>query len=503
MAPIRNTSDSGPNNRVKLHLPARHAPINPYTRDERCFLPIQFHRGPKLVYERSAGNIIRVVKDFNFKETTAAAVDDFVAQALCHKPNPSGPANLPLGIAIGKCGIIDYSIAFQRLGPGSINSKATTSGCIRGSPLVNLTLTSSDDTTSPTTWRAVVLGRIAGPHQLVDRVQQSRWIVMLDEERRLWVLYADGIDKTDIQASHGLYASPYSYNWDTAFGAQKQFGQKVVLLGSIDEIPFGAGQELPTPQIQSMDWSTTFVKIDGPFRLASKPLVSVGTIKRLLNTDTSYIKLPDYGKKYMPWFRSVLGFEKFCRDLDLANQSAGLVIGRTLSEAAWCKAVVQGYKTMDEDVEQREGDELLGDLECLSHCLDMRREKSIFQYWLEKSTKNHGLELLAILDDDDDADDDTSDRMAELRTWVIAMLDENKAGLAPKQSATLPRPAPATTNPKSTFTKPRPSKPQQVREDAMDEGDDGDEDRDSVLVIRQAEEAGLIKTTKKDAEMKL
>tara|TARA_R110002060_G_scaffold1190_3_gene2583 strand:+ start:277 stop:525 length:249 start_codon:yes stop_codon:yes gene_type:complete len=67
--------------------------------------------------------------------------------------------------------------------------------------------------------------------------------------------------------------------------------------------------------------------------------------------------------------KNFLRYEQFCKNLDEVNQVDGLIIGRGLAEAAWCKVVVQAYKSMDENIEQRDGRAFQTDLECLSECL--------------------------------------------------------------------------------------------------------------------------------------
>ena len=270
------------------------------------------------------------------------------------------------------CGIIDYEIRLQRLRPGSLNSEDsidTRTG--RHPPVIKLRFTNTVGIkgNGASTRLAIVLGRIVGPHQHKEHLIQSRWIVLLDQTRLLWVVYANNIDEKDAATNTDGSPAPDSPNWDTAFGAQKQFGQKVILLGPLENIPFKVNKELPFPEVHTIDWSTTFVSIDESITSTPKLLISVATVKRLLDTNTSFFTVPEYKNKNMAWLKNFLRYEQFCKNLDEVNKAEGLIIGRRLAEAAWCKVVVQAYKFMDEDIEQREGRAFQADLECLSECL--------------------------------------------------------------------------------------------------------------------------------------
>jgi len=200
------------------------------------------------------------------------------------------------------CGIIDYDIRLQRFGPGSLNSEDgvdTRTG--HHPPVVKLRFTNTMGIKGDgaSTRRAIVLGRIVGPHQHKERLVQSRWIVLLDQTRLVWVVYANNIDEKDAATNWDGTPAPYSPNWDTAFGAQKQFGQNVILLGPLENLPFKVNKELPFPEIHAIDWSTTFVSIDKSVAPMPKLLVSAGTVKRLLTTNTSFFTVPEYKNKNM------------------------------------------------------------------------------------------------------------------------------------------------------------------------------------------------------------
>ncbi|KAL2069900.1 hypothetical protein VTL71DRAFT_14579 [Oculimacula yallundae] len=373
--------------------------------------------------QRVVGEFLFALKNFDFQKITGQDVDDLVAQLFADGSEDGDRILIPLGC----CGIIDYEIRLQRFGPGSLNNEHVNESEARPvpySPIVNLRFTETIGVKGigASFRRGIVLGRIVGPHQHKEHLVQSRWIVIVDQTRLLWVVYANDIDDKDVAESKTGDPIPYSVAWDTAFGAQKPIGQKVILLGSLQEIPFKVGKELPVPEIYTIDWSTTFVPIDRPAPITPKILVSPMTVKRLLDIDTSFFTIPQYRNKNMAWLKNFLRFDGFCKDLDEANKAEGLIIGRTLTEAAWCRAVVQAYKSMDAVLEQREGAVLQANLECLSDCLAQRRGLSVFKYWLDKSIKYSGLDLINTSDEDPKAD-----HLSGLAAWALATLEANKA----------------------------------------------------------------------------
>ncbi|KAG4435621.1 hypothetical protein IFR05_008896 [Cadophora sp. M221] len=401
----------------KHNLDAYYNPI----RNGRRFLPI---RKPVYPEEPTAqhvvDNIIHALKNFDFQKIASTSVGDLAAQLVNEGMKDAGHILIPLGCY----GIIDYDIRTQRFGPGSLN---TENGVYlrtgRHPPVVKLRFTNTMGVkcNGASTRLAIVLGRIVGPHQHKERLVQSRWIVFLDQTRLLWVVYANDIDEKDVAASKDGGPVPYSVNWDTAFGTQKQFGQKVILLGPLENIPFKVNKDLPVPEIHAINWSTTFVTIDKSSTSTPKLLVSAATVKRLLGTNTSFFTLPQSNNKNMAWLKNFLTYEQFCKNLDEVNKGEGLIIGRTLTEAAWCQVIVRAYKSMDEDIEQREGTAFQADLECLSDCLAQRRGESVFKYWLDKSIKYPGLDLVNTPDEDP-----TGNHLAGLAEWAIAMLRDNK-----------------------------------------------------------------------------
>ncbi|KAG4418104.1 hypothetical protein IFR04_008765 [Cadophora malorum] len=368
-----------------------------------------------------------------------------------------------------RCGIIDYDIRLQRLGPGSLNSEDgvdTRTG--RHPPVVKLRFTNTMGIkgNGASTRRAIVLGRIVGPHQHKERLVQSRWIVLLDQTRLVWVVYANNIDDKDAATNWDGTPAPYSPNWDTAFGAQKQFGQKAILLGPLENLPFKVNKELPSPEIHAIDWSTTFVSIDKSVAPMPKLLVSAGTIKRLLTTNTSFFT--------------------FCKNLDEVNKVDGLIIGRRLAEAAWCKVVVQAYKSMDENIEQRDGRAFQTDLECLSECLT---QVGIHVLWqaTHKSIKYPGLDLVTVPDEDP-----TGDHLASLGEGALAMLRENKG--QGNQSFAFRCAVPSG----SGNTASSQVQPDSLDSVAMEGLSSNEPTAETVLVIRaKAENEGLVRSTRK------
>lgn len=171
--------------------------------------------------------------------------------------------------------------------------------------------------------------------------------------------------------------------------------------------PFKAGTSLPAPKIHEYAWCTTIASFGKSSEREN--FVPVSTIRRFLKTNTSFLKFPKYLTKHIS-FLDVHGYEAFSKDLDHANSSQGLIIGRSLTEAAWCKVVINAYKSMDKELKLREGEEFERNLKCLSSCLaqvrsghvvptegssvdDAQRRDLAFKHCLDKSIKHPGLDL--------------------------------------------------------------------------------------------------------------
>jgi hypothetical protein len=102
---------------------------------------------------------------------------------------------------------------------------------------------------------ALALGRLNATRFDPDRVSQSHWIVFLDQTRLLWACCACYIDIEDIRVDNGR-PGPYSATVDGAFAADRARGQKVVFLGSLEEVGFVKGEELK-PKVHDLDWDTS------------------------------------------------------------------------------------------------------------------------------------------------------------------------------------------------------------------------------------------------------
>lgn len=191
---------------------------------------------------------------------------------------------------------------------------------------------------------ALPLGRLFASHHCYDRVRQSRWVIVIDQSHLLWALYADDIDKEDVLRETNGSMRAYNSAWDTAFGARREAGEKVICLGSIADgrIPFKLGEELNCVSIKNgLKWSTSSSGID-----IREPSISSSTVKRLLDTNTQYFKIPDR----FSWILNIVdifklesqcGYLRFC--IDIQNINKDIFIGRELVNAAWCKVVARSF----------------------------------------------------------------------------------------------------------------------------------------------------------------
>jgi hypothetical protein len=68
--------------------------------------------------------------------------------------------------------------------------------------------------------------------------------------------------------------SPYHASYDTAFGAKKDQGQKVVFLGALKDIPFKEKEEL-NAEAHDLDWSTSALPEDMILEMKKQDLLLV------------------------------------------------------------------------------------------------------------------------------------------------------------------------------------------------------------------------------------
>ncbi|KAK0103690.1 hypothetical protein ONS95_005700 [Cadophora gregata] len=206
MAPKRSTGKHRERNRDAFYNSLRNG---------RRALPIRKPVYPEEPTEQHViDNILLTLKNFDFQRITRQSVGELAAK-LVHE------------------GTKDIEHVMLPLGP--VDSPTD---CL--SPFVKprFTNTIGIKDNGASTRLAIVLGRIVGPHQHKERLVQSRWIILLDQTHLLWVVYANGIDRKDAATNEDGSPAPYSANWNTAFGARKQFGQKAILLGLLNKIPF-------------------------------------------------------------------------------------------------------------------------------------------------------------------------------------------------------------------------------------------------------------------------
>lgn len=228
---------------------------------------------------------------------------------------------------------------------------------------------------------ALTLGRLVASHHA--KGQQSRWIIFLDEKKILWVMY----EEQSVEESRFREAlwDPYDKACDTAFGAN--FSQKAVLLGPLDQLPLTESEDLrQMPQIFQLDWMIAAAyaeeNVDHPpavtkpprhdrhrenneaeEKRSKRPTLSPETITCLIHINTSFIKIPDYNSIIEREGRveSVFvylhhrHYKGFCKDMDIENKKDGIVVGRTLTDAAWCQVLVKALKSMDSEKEEAKG----------------------------------------------------------------------------------------------------------------------------------------------------
>lgn len=298
-----------------------------------------------------------------------------------------------LVIPLGSLGLIDYFIECAQLRPGSLNNDGKQTREERAHVpelLQKLAFTNVNGVEGAKSARlALPLGRLYANHHHENRFTQSRWIIMIDQTRLIWALYADGIDKDDADKKSNGNLYPYNGAWDTAFGANRAGGERVVLLGSISDIPFQEGQRLDHIRVQGgVGWSTTPSEVD-----LRKPLIDPSVVHRLLEIDTRLFDIPDstiFKCKNIFELEHDYGYWSFCWSVQNYNEVNGFVIGRTLVEGAWCKIVTWFFKN------SADGRKDVGLRKCVNSfndCIAQSQGKDGQKFWDKLEKKYPGLDV--------------------------------------------------------------------------------------------------------------
>lgn len=166
---------------------------------------------------------------------------------------------------IGRFGGSDYSILIESLGCESVNAKNLFSHHSVTRIFKNLSFAKIKGYPDKleSTRRVIVIGRlIASHHEEKGGLKaQSHWVVAMDQNKMLWVLYADNIDAKDLE-ERGPKSIPREYNpvKDIAFGADPTKGDTAILLGRLGNLPMAKGAKLPhVPKSFNLTWATTIV----------------------------------------------------------------------------------------------------------------------------------------------------------------------------------------------------------------------------------------------------
>ncbi|KUJ15208.1 uncharacterized protein LY89DRAFT_750502 [Mollisia scopiformis] len=303
--------------------------------DGKTFLPIQ--RSPYDPTPSTQSDVNFFISELSALDFEALGVDE--VNKMTRKLEKE-----ILVIPLGSIGLIDYYIYCDIFLPGSLNGQKNSEGRahVRES-LRNLKFFKLNGNPVHSSVLVLPLGRLYASHHHHQHFLQSHWVIVLDKTQQLWALYADGIDNEDaVKETNGR---PYRYEeaWDTAFGADRADGEKVVLLGSLKDIPFKEGGRLNQVKVQGRsEWSTTLSNFD-----LRKPMLSPNIVESHLRRDIRLISNPGNSKtkaRNIFELEHEYGYLNFCDDVQRLNEPKGLIVGRTLMDAAWCRLVVQFFK---------------------------------------------------------------------------------------------------------------------------------------------------------------
>ena len=342
---------------------------------------------------KSSEPLRTVLLSFTFEKASAAAIVKLSNELKNHMHFGAGC------IPIGRYQSTDYAIHVD----------AQISNLNERFSHLKLTNVKGFPATFESSRNALQLGRLAVSTH--PKGQKSRWTVFLDESKMLWALYA--VESGEERIFMEAILDPYDKTWDVAFGACAE--QKAVLIGHLEEFQMEDGEPIPNPSIFQLDWTiepwTNEDKVgQNPTDLSSKrfqsrrnkrrhesedtedtdtpsplvalallkPLMSPDPIIRLLSIDTSFIKTLPYSpdrksmhtnKSNFYYVINAVTYGGFCLRMDDMNLRAGIVVGRTLMEAAWCQTLVQALQEMDAKKDNRQSKRFLKTLRSLNDAM--------------------------------------------------------------------------------------------------------------------------------------
>ncbi|KAH7346734.1 hypothetical protein BKA65DRAFT_551631 [Rhexocercosporidium sp. MPI-PUGE-AT-0058] len=307
----------------------------------------------------------------------------------------------PLGHMNG----IDYAVRFVDLAPDSLNPIDDVRSRERHERLVNISACQEDNIDESL---AIPVGRVFAMKDGRTLVYQSRWVVLLDQQKKVWALCADDIDKRDCELGKSGAPLPYIGEMDVVFGADRSSGEMAVYLGKLADLQFDANVEVRMEGVHRMQWSTTKATTLN-FGDIGVPMFP-SEFARLQKVDLSNFKIPQYKKTNFYDLVNITGYIGFRHDIN--NKNPGIVLGRQVTESAWLYVLLKKFNEWDLLRLQREnpGKELRVQQTTLQAALDQRggsmRGKvwdNVEQYWAKRAILQPGLDIEPI-DADTDGD---------------------------------------------------------------------------------------------------
>ncbi len=242
-------------------------------------------------------------------------------------------------VPLGYHGEYEYALNVVPCKPGSLNALGQGQKRDDNSQLVDL-ITKSDAGQQITT--ALVIGRLQAIKDECSYRFQSHWIVVLDEHRVLWVLYAQYIDQLDIKKSSSGRSAIYLKEADIAFGADVHRGEVSVCIGNIDDITFNYWVELTNVNVDTdtKEWSTRSVSVSS-IGDVGLPMFASG-FRRLLSIDLTHVKVPKYKNRDFHHLVDKIRYVGFRKDL--LDQNQHRVPDRQETEAAYLQVLLDKYQ---------------------------------------------------------------------------------------------------------------------------------------------------------------
>lgn len=231
-----------------------------------------------------------------------------------------------------------YAIRVAPLAPGSLNPIENDPQRLFSDCLVRLHIQMLGEAESSPRL-AVPVGRLFVLQDGVPIVPQSRWVILLDQYKYLWILKANAVDWVDVEKTKSGETFGYKDAKDVFPGLGKQSNQLALSIQFLNCFP-GEKDKPLNVSVHSIERWATSRSNDLNIGDIGVPLLP-STFRRLMQVDLIGYRIPIFRKydfSQLVHIEGYIGFRNKIWDMNPSRRP-----GRELTEAAWLRINLQFY----------------------------------------------------------------------------------------------------------------------------------------------------------------